>query len=268
MSSVLRSKPHVQDGHVVRVATSEADILGAQRLRYEVFVEELGGDGDLVDHTQRFERDIYDPECDHIVLVDTTRDPADLSHVVGAYRVMPGERSEQRGFYCAGEYDLAPLVESGKSLLELGRSCLHADLRGGAGLYHLWTGLADYITERRIEILFGVASFHGTNVDALAQPLSFLHHNHLAPPHLRVQARPPHAVAMDLVPASGIDRRTAAKALPTLLKSYLRMGGYVGEGAWVDTPFNTTDVCIVMDVARIDARTRGIYGASPSEARS
>lgn len=267
MSSALRSMPHILDGHEVRVATSEADLLGAQRLRYDVFVDELGGDGDLVDHAGRFETDAYDPVCDHIVLVDTKRDPKDLSHVVGAYRVMPGDRAHLRGFYCAAEYDLTPLVESGRPLLELGRSCLHADVRGGGGLYHLWTGLADYILEGGVEILFGVASFHGTNVEELAQPLSFLHHNHLAPPALRVRARPPQAVPMGLLPPSDVDRRAAAKALPALLKSYLRMGGYVGEGAWVDRPFNTTDVCIVMDVSQIDARTRGLYGRPSARQR-
>jgi putative hemolysin len=69
---------------------------------------------------------------------------------------------------------------------------------------------------------------------------------------------------MDLLEKGQIDRRAAARAIPALIKSYLRLGGHVGQGAWVDTPFNTTDVCLVMDVARIDARTRALYGAGPA----
>jgi len=249
-------------GLEVRRALREADLLGAQRLRYEVFVAELGGDGELVDHAARLERDRHDPHYDHLVLVDPARDEARLDHVVGAYRLMPGSRAAASGgFYCAGEYDLAPLAATGRRLLELGRSCIHPAYRGGTALFHLWRGLADYIGQEGSEILFGVASFHGTDVGALAHPLAFLHHKHLAPEALRVTARPPEAVSMNLMPPEQVDRRAAARAIPALIKSYLRLGGHVGQGAWVDRPFNTTDICLVMDVARIDERTRALYGA-------
>jgi putative hemolysin len=250
----------------VRRAVCEADLLGAQRLRYEVFVAELGGDGELVDHRRRFERDRHDPHYDHLVLVDPTRDATRLEHVVGAYRLMPGARAARAGgFYCEGEYDLSTLQATGRRLLELGRSCIHRDYRGGHALFHLWRGLASYITDEKAEILFGVASFHGTDVGALAHPLAFLHHNHLAPAPLRVRARPPEAVSMDLLPPERVDRRAAARAIPALIKSYLRLGGHVGQGAWVDRPFNTTDICLVMDVSRIDERTRALYGGATGQ---
>ncbi|MEM6741822.1 MAG: GNAT family N-acyltransferase [Pseudomonadota bacterium] len=259
MTPMLRSTLLEHDALCVRLATREADRLGAQRLRYTVFVEELGGDGALVDHNGRFERDVYDPVCDHLVLVDQARSEAYLDHVVGAYRLMPGERAHLHGFYCASEYDLSVLEQSGRKLLEVGRSCLHRDVRGGIGLFQLWAGLSDYIEARGVEILFGVASFHGTDVARIAHPLALLYHTYLAPPDLRVTARPPHAVGMDLMPKAQIDRRAAAQQIPALLKSYLRLGGFVGEGAWVDRPFNTTDVCLILDVARVDAKARGLY---------
>ncbi|MEM1430940.1 MAG: GNAT family N-acyltransferase [Pseudomonadota bacterium] len=261
MTPALRSLPKPGPALDVRIATREADLLGAQRLRYEVFVSELGGDGALVDHINRFERDAFDPVCDHLILVDPLRDEAGLEHVVGVYRLLPDERAGQMGYYSAGEFDLGVLERSGRKLLELGRSCLHPDVRGGSGLYCLWTGLAAYIEAQGVEILFGVASFHGTDIAALTHPLAFLHHNHLAPPELRITARPPQARSMDLLRPEAIDRRAAARAIPALLKSYLRMGGFVGEGAWIDAPFNTTDVGLVMDVARVDARTRSLYAA-------
>lgn len=242
----------------VRLAETEADLLAAQRLRYRVFVEELGGDGPLVDHAARLERDEFDEVNDHLILVDTTRSEAALDHVVGAYRLLRWDRAAEFGrFYCDGEYDLTALRASGRRLLELGRSCVDAGQRGGTGMFLLWNGLADYVLDHGIEILFGVASFHGTDIGALKLPLSWLHHHHLAPPDLRVRSR--HPQRMDLVPAADLDRRAAMVAMPALIKAYLRLGGFVGEGAYVDRAFNTTDVCLLMDTAAMSARHKGFY---------
>ncbi len=244
----------------LRLARDDRDLRAAQRLRYEVFVAELGGTGPLVDHDQRLERDDFDPYFDHLLLIDERRDPADLQDVVGVYRLLTSERMALAGrFYSETEYDLTALKTCGRKLVELGRSCVHPDYRGGTAMYHLWNGLADYVLERGIEILFGVASFHGTDVVALAEPLSYLHHHHLAPPALRVRALPPHRQEMDLVPEAGLDRRRAMAGTPALIKAYLRLGGFVGDGAWIDHAFNTTDVCLVMDTVKMSAKHRDFY---------
>lgn len=242
----------------LRLAESEADLIAALRLRYRVFVEELGGTGPLVDHAARLERDHFDPFADHLVLVDDARPAGD--HVVGVYRLMTEAGSLAAGqFYTDNEFDLAPLRATGRRLLELGRSCVDVEHRTGAAMFHLWTGLAHFVKAHDIEILFGVASFHGTDLDKLAQPLSLLHHRHLAPPALRVAARPPGARAMNLIPERALDRRSAMVAVPQLIKAYLRLGGVVGDGAWVDDAFNTTDVCLIMDTARMNAKAAGVY---------
>jgi L-ornithine Nalpha-acyltransferase len=244
----------------VRLATSAEDLTAAQRLRYEVFVGELGGNGPMVDHAARLERDAFDPFFDHLILVDRHRDPAGMDHVVGAYRILPDDRRAAAGrFYSEAEYDLQPLLQSGRRLLELGRSCVHADHRGGTAMFHLWNGLADYVLERGIEILFGVASFHGTDARALAAPLSYLYHHHLAPPEMRVRARAPHRSEMNLIAPDQLDRKAAMAATPALIKAYLRLGGFVGDGAWIDAAFNTTDVCLVMDTGQMSARHRAFY---------
>ncbi len=253
---MIPAEPYLE----IRLASSEQDLLGAQRLRYEVFVEELKGDGDLVDHARRLERDRHDPDFDHMILIDSRRDALALDHVVGVYRLLPGERAERAGgFYSAGEYDLTVLTSSGRRLLELGRSCVRREYRGGTALPHLWGGLGRYVLERDIEVLFGVASFHGTDVQALAQPLSHLHHLHLAPPELRVRALTANAAAMDILTPDQVDRLAAVRQIPALIKGYLRMGGYVGEGAFIDRPFNTTDICLVMDTSHIPERQRALY---------
>ena len=126
-------------------------------------------------------------------------------------------------------------------------------------MHLLWNGLASYVLERQIELLFGVASFHGTDPAPLAEPLAFLHHEHLAPPDLRVRAQPEHYLDMNLMPREAIDPPRALQGIPPLIKAYLRLGGFVGEGAFVDRAFNTIDVCVVMDTARMTERYLQFY---------
>lgn len=234
--------------------------MASQRLRYSVFVEELGADGPMVDHDARLEIDRFDPLFDHMIVLDHARPGGTEDQVIGVYRLLPGERAaEVGGFYTEGEYDLTVVRNSGRRLLELGRSCLHKDYRGGAAMFHLWNQLAAYTLERDIEVLFGTASFHGTDPGPLAESLSLLHHRHLAPTDLRVRTQPDHYQPMNLMPEAQIDRTKAMRNTPALIKAYLRLGGFVGDGAFVDHAFNTTDICLILDVARMNERQRAIY---------
>ena len=126
-------------------------------------------------------------------------------------------------------------------------------------MMHLWAGLADYIAAHEIEVMFGVASFHGLDPAPLAGPLSLLHHRHLAPPGIRPMARSEGFQRMDLIAEADLDRPGAIRAIPALIKAYLRLGGFVGQGAYIDRPFNCIDVCLVMDVALIPEKHRAIY---------
>ncbi|MBW4708272.1 GNAT family N-acetyltransferase [Roseobacter sp. YSTF-M11] len=244
-----------QNPFSVKLAGTEDELQAAQRLRYAVFVEELGGGGDLVDHHARLEKDRFDPYFDHLLLTDERR-----QQVVGVYRLMRRDQAIAAGqFYSADEYDLSVLLGSDRRVLELGRSCLHPDYRGGMAMFHLWNGLARYISEHDIEVLFGVASFHGTDIASLSAPLSLLHHRHLAPEDLRVRAQPAAFQKMDIVPESQLDARAAMLAVPALIKAYLRLGGFVGEGAFIDHGFNTTDVCLILDTQRMNERQARLY---------
>jgi len=253
---------------IMRLACDARDLRAAQRLRYRVFVRELGADGALVDHDAGLEQDEFDPHCDHLLLIDPRRDPAGLDDVVGAYRLLPDDRAADLGrFYSEAEYDLGALRASGRRLLELGRSCVDQEYRGGGALYQLWNGLAEYVLARDIDVMFGTASFHGTDPGPIAHALAHLHHAHLAPPELCARARLDGFQPMDLMPAQAVDRRAANQAIPPLIKSYLRLGGCVGDGAYIDRAFNTIDVCLIMDTARLSARhvdlyTRGVAGVS------
>ncbi len=250
--------PDAGPSFTVKLAETDEELRAAQRLRYDVFVRELGGGGEMVDHQAGLERDRFDPYFDHMLAIDDG-----TGAVVGVYRLLPGARAAQVGqFYSEDEYDLTVLKQGGRKLLELGRSCLHPDYRGGMAMYHLWNGLAAYVAEHQVEVLFGVASFHGTDPQELAQPLSMLHHNHLAPPDLRVRAQADAFQPMDLVAEADLDRRAAMVQVPALIKAYLRLGGFVGEGAFVDRAFNTTDVCLILDTARMNDRQKRIYGGA------
>ena len=238
----------------LRLAETCEDIRLAQSLRYQVFVNELGASGGAdVDHDAGLEIDAFDASCDHMLLFDES-----AQRLAGVYRLLRSDQVRD-GFYSAGEYDLSPLTSSSRKLLELGRSCLHPAYRGGSAMYHLWNGLAAYVEDHGIDLLFGVASFHGTDLDALAAPLSLLHQKYLAPAELRPKVLPPHGRAIDLRADGTFDRREAMVQIPALIKAYLRLGGVVGEGAWVDRDFNTTDVCLVLDTQAMSARQRQIY---------
>ena len=191
----------------VKLAETEAERAGAQRLRYRVFVEEMGAKASPEEHAARREWDEFDPFFDHLVLLSLEPEIVDpLDQVVGVYRLMRGEvAAAGPGFYGAGEYDLTPIAASGRASVELGRSCVARGHRGGPGMHLLWNGLAAYVLERDIELLFGVASFHGTDPAPLAEALSFLHWEHLAPADLRVRAHPGHYLEMNLMPRSEID---------------------------------------------------------------
>ncbi|MEM9781494.1 MAG: GNAT family N-acyltransferase [Pseudomonadota bacterium] len=245
----------------VRLANTEDEVRAAQRLRYRVFVEEMGASVSPEDGAQRIERDRFDPYFDHLLLIDNECADRDaLLGVVGVYRLMRGASARRGiGFYGDGEYDLSRLYDFDGETLELGRSCVDAAYRGGSGMHLLWTGLGRYVDEYKIAILFGVASFHGTDTANLAQALSYLHHNHLAPADLRVRALDRAFAAMDLLQPGEVDKAEALRQIPALIKAYIRLGGFVGEGAFVDREFNTVDVCLIMDTERMVQRYRKFY---------
>jgi len=248
----------------VRIAASEPEIAAAQALRYRIFMGEMGArpTPDML-RTQR-DIDPYDSVCDHLLVIDHGLDGG--CHVVGTYRLLRQVVAEQhQGFYSAGEYDLSPLVETareGGQLLELGRSCVSAEYRNSTTISLLWRGIAAYLEAHNIGFLFGCASLPGTSPEAHAAELSYLWDHHLAPPGLRARALPGHHVPMDRIPAGRYDPRAAARALPPLLKGYLRVGAMVGDGAFVDRQFNTVDVFVVMPVAGITRRYLDRFSAN------
>jgi putative hemolysin len=230
----------------VRLATDAAEIDAVQALRYRVFYEELGARADAETKISLRDRDIYDTVADHLLVVDHTLGEGPES-VVGTYRLIQREAAQRIGhFYSSEEYDIAPIEANPGRILELGRSCVDAPYRGRAVMQLLWRGIAAYIFQHKIELMFGCASLPGVDPNAVAMELTYLYCNHLAPAAIRPRALPHRYIEMRRLDREEIDTRAALNKLPPLIKGYLRLGGFVGDGAVIDPQFNTTDVAVVV----------------------
>ena len=243
----------------VRLAATRDEIAAAQALRYRVFYEEMGATPRGEVARSRRDRDQFDSYCDHLLVIDRARD-ADGA-VVGTYRLLRRSVADRHGgFYTETEFDIAPLLAVEGELLELGRSCVEAAYRTRPTMQLLWRGIGEYSFRHDIKVMFGCASLPGTDIQALAPALSYLHHYHLAPPSLRVRALPERYVAMNLLKSDEIDpnsvgaqlaARETISALPPLIKGYLRVGALIGDGAVIDYDFKTTDVCMIVVTSHI-----------------
>jgi putative hemolysin len=244
----------------VRLAQTAAEVRQAQKLRYRVFYQE----GSAIPNPGRLfaRRDIdgYDTICDHLLVLDhAARKHSALNRpvVVGTYRLLRQPLAEDYGgFYTAGEFDIGPLIARHNNLqfLELGRSCVLAPYRNKRTVELLWHGIYAYILQNRCDVMFGCASLDGTEPRRHALPLSFLHHYAAAPEPWRARALPTRYVEMNRMSKEVISPKDALRALPPLIKGYLRLGAYIGDGAVIDDEFGTTDVLIVLPVSAIKQR--------------
>lgn len=235
----------------VRLAGNAADIEAAQALRYRIFYEMMGARPLPGMEQQRRDYDGYDQICDHLLVLDHSRGSG-AEAVVGTYRLIRRAAAARFGaFYSQAEYDIAPLIAYSGEILELGRSCIDAGYRARSVMQLLWSGIAAYVFHYDIALMFGCASLPGTDPDALTVPLSYLYHHHLAPPALRARALPERFVDMRRLDPAALDPIRTLGTLPPLIKGYLRLGGFVGDGAVIDEQFNTTDVCIVVKTALV-----------------
>jgi L-ornithine Nalpha-acyltransferase len=241
-------------GLQVRLAETAADIDAVQALRYRIFYENLGAQPlpEMLRRRRDFDR--FDNDCDHLLVLDHGNGRGS-NRVVGTYRLLRRDAARRLGsFYSADEYDIAPIVCHEGEILELGRSCVDAAYRQRPAMQLLWSGIAAYVFHHDVRLMFGCASLPGTDPDALATPLAYLHHYHLAPSALRPRARRERYVDMSRLLIGAIDPGQALAALPPLIKGYLRLGGFVGDGAVIDQQFNTTDVCILVKTDLITAK--------------
>ena len=230
----------------VRVATTPGEVDAALALRYRIFFEEMGATPNPDAAASRRDRDEFDAVADHLLVVDHAIGPGPEG-VVGTYRMLqPAGAAAIGRFYTADEYDIDTITNFPGRVLELGRSCVDIAYRGRAVMQLLWRGIAAYVFHNQIDLMFGCASLPGTDPEKLATELSYLYEHHLAPPALRPRAKADRYVEMRRVPVSSFDPRRVNQTLPPLIKGYLRIGGFIGDGAVIDPQFNTIDVAMIL----------------------
>ena len=250
----------------MRVATTAAEIDAVQAMRFRIFYQEMGARADPAIAASQRDSDAYDAVADHLLVVDHAIGPGPEG-VVGTYRLIQRAAADKVGrFYSASEYDISPMANYPGQVLELGRSCVDAAYRNRAVMQLLWRGIAAYIHRHKIDVMFGCASLPGTDPEAIAVDLTYLYHNHLAPPALRLRALQDRYVDMRRVDPTTIDPRRALNALPPLIKGYLRLGGFIGDGAVIDSQFNTTDVAVVVESDLITEKYHRHYERQMREA--
>jgi putative hemolysin len=251
----------------VRLTRKKSEIRRAQRLRYKVFYEEMAATPNVLAMLWRRDEDAFDPIFDHLLVLDhgdPNRKGWRRPNVVGTYRVLRQDIADVHdGFYTQGEYDIAPLIQSklGASFMELGRSCVLKPYRNRRTLELLWHGIWSYVRQHRVDVMIGCASFPGVDPTQHAMALSFLHHTARAPEEWRVAAHDHLRVDMNMMPKEALNMRAALKAMPPLIKGYLRLGAYIGDGAVIDRQFRTTDVLIILPVEHINSRYFAHFGA-------
>jgi putative hemolysin len=222
----------------VQITTRPEEVREAQRLRWQVFAEEMGAH--LMTPEQGLDIDLYDAFCEHLVVRDTQN-----GQVVGTYRILTPEAATSVGsYYSDQEFDLVRLQHLRPRMVELGRSCVHPDYRSGSVITLLWLGLAEFMQKRGYDTLMGCASIGmqdgGHNATAIWNAIK---DKHLAPPEWRVFPR-------CALPLAALDS-AVSPAIPPLIKGYLRAGALVaGEPAW-DPDFNTADLLLLLPMKNL-----------------
>lgn len=222
-------------------ASNADEVKEAQRLRYKVFADEMGAR--LPANAEGLDVDEFDAYCDHLLI----RDQESLK-VVGTYRVLPPHKAAQIGrLYSDSEFDLSRLNHLRPKLVELGRSCVHADYRSGAVIMALWSGLAQYMQKNGYEIMLGCASIPMADGGHFAASL----YNSLT----NDQMAPVESHAFPRLPLP-LDRLNGGLEVdpPPLIKGYLKIGAKICSAPAWDPDFNTADVLTMLRLSDINPR--------------
>ncbi|MDQ2821042.1 MAG: GNAT family N-acetyltransferase [Pseudomonadota bacterium] len=238
-------------------ADSEADVRAAQALRFDVFAAELGAQLPAAAVASRLDADRFDPHCDHLLVWAVDPYGQQPSKLVGTYRVLPPAAARLLGgLYAEQEFDLSPLDFLRPRMVELGRACVHADWRSGGAILMLWSALGRYMVRRQFDTMTGCASIGLADRGQFAAAVwHSLQKNHLAVPRWRVTPRTP-------LPLCALDPEAvplSMRAMPPLIKGYLRGGACVLGAPAYDPCFHTADFPIMMRLADLTPRYRAQF---------
>ena len=240
----------------VRLTRNKDERRQVRQLRYEVFVMEEGASATEEQKSLREEYDEYDRYAEYLAVFHGDK-------VVGTYRIIDRNNAEKMGgFYTENEFNISKIKNTNGNIAEMSRACVAREYRDNALVMRLlWAGLGEYVMRRKITILFGVASWVGTKPADSAQAISYLYYNHLSPLGLRATVLSenfapgvnPKLSRMNILPREFVDESDARKQMTPLIKGYLRLGATFGRGVFIDKPFNSYDVFVMMQTRKIDA---------------
>ncbi len=247
----------IEAGHLtVRVTRKPHLIEQAQKLRYHIFFDEMGGipDNAAVEQAKR-DFDAFDEVCDHLIVQDEDKD----GMVVATYRLLRREPMLKIGqFYSEKEFDVSGIKAMQGEVMELGRSCVHADYRSRAAMQLLFHGIGAYVMHYDVKLLFGCASFNGVDPQENVMGLSFLHHYHMTPPPLTPISK--HVFEFKPLAKELVMPKQALKELPALIKGYLRMNGSFGRGVYIDEECHSVDIAVVVQTELLKENYGKRYG--------
>lgn len=249
----------------VRLAQTNEEIIAGQRLRYKIFFEEMGAKPSKEVENQKRDFDDFDEICDHLLAIDNSKIGDD--RVVATYRLLREEKiSGKDEFYSTCEFDLENLYNDhfralmgDRQLLELGRSCVKEEYRTNAVMHLMWKFIARYVNRHKIAYLFGCASLPGIEQTPLEEQLSYLYHYHRTPEDYNIPAKVDQTERMNYFAKEKFEKRAARRSLAPLVKGYLNLGCYIGDGAVIDMQFGTTDVFILLPVDRLEKRYLSLF---------
>ena len=237
-------------------ADDEADVRAAQALRFAVFSAELGAQLPAAALASGLDADAFDPHCEHLLVWACDPRGHALPRLVGTYRVLPPAGAlRMGGLYADQEFELAPLDGLRPRMIELGRACVHADWRTGGVILALWGALGKFMVRRRFETMVGCASVGLADGGDFASALwRSVQTTHLAAPHWQVRPRTP----LPLRPPSAA-APLPLRAMPPLIKGYLRGGARVLGPPAYDAGFHTADLPIMMRIDELTPRYRAQF---------
>lgn len=236
----------------VRLAKTEAEVVAAQKLRYQIFFLEDGAKPSEQMAKEQRDFDEFDTYCDHLIAIDRTAGNNPEDYVIGTYRLLRKDGAKKLGkWYTQAEFDVEKFNNYNGEVLELGRACVKKEFRTKIVMSMLWNGLAAYMFDFDVKLMFGCGSFLGTDVEASKEALSYLYYNHIASGDLEISARTKNAVPYPVIPREEIEEKRAFMALPTMIKGYLRVGCKVSKSIFVDYNFNTFDVCVIFETKNL-----------------
>lgn len=244
----------------VRLIKNPEELIAAQKLRYKIFFEECGAKASPQVELEERDFDEFDDYCDHLIAIDRLAGLNPEDYIIGTYRLMRKEGAAKCGkWYSQNEFEVEKFNDYDGEILELGRSCVAKAHRTQLVIRMLWNGLAAYMFDYDIKLMFGCGSFHGTNIEDYKDALSYLYYNKIVSGNLDIDAKGVNKRPMDLLPKESIDERKAMKEIPTMIKGYLRAGAKIGKSVWIDWDFNCFDICIIFEMKDLKSSYRKHY---------